>query len=139
MIITICGSMQFFKEMSSAKTLLESFGHTVHVPIEMNNPKLNEHFMKSDDERISTKIEYNFIREHFQKIQYAEAILVLNHAKKGIKGYVGGNTFLEMGYAFGLGKKIYLLYPVPKMDYYTEMEAMQPTVLNGNLKMLSST
>lgn len=139
MIITICGSMQFFKEMNSAKKILESAGHTVFVPIEMDNPKLNEHFMKTDNERITAKIEYDFIREHFHKIESSEAILILNHDKKGVKGYVGGNTFLEMGYAFGLGKKIYLLYPVPKMDYYTEMEAMQPIILDGNLKMLSST
>ncbi|MFH2019074.1 MAG: hypothetical protein ABII80_00435 [bacterium] len=133
MIITICGSMQFFSEMDTAKKQLETAGHTVYVPIEMNNPKLNEYFMKTDDERITAKIEYDFIREHFHKIESSEAILVLNHDKKGINGYVGGNTFLEMGYAFGIGKKIYLLRPVPKMDYYTEMVAMQPVVLNGDL------
>lgn len=136
MIITICGSMQFFSEMDTAKKHLERAGHAVHVPIEMNNPKLNEYFMETDDERITAKIEYDFIREHFHKIKDSEAILVLNHDKKGVEGYVGGNTFLEMGYAFGLGKKIYLLYPVPKMDYYTEMVAMQPIILNGDLTQI---
>ena len=41
-----------------------------------------------------------------------------------------------MGHAFGLGKKIYLLYPVPQMDYDVEMHAMQPVVLDGDLDKL---
>lgn len=67
------------------------------------------------------------------KIEKSDAILVINYAKKGITNYIGGNTFLEIGLAFWLGKKIYLLNPIPDMDYMTEMYAMQPTVLNGDL------
>jgi hypothetical protein len=41
-----------------------------------------------------------------------------------------------MGHAFGLGKKIYLLSPIPDMDYKVEMHAMQPIVLNGDLEKI---
>ena len=41
-----------------------------------------------------------------------------------------------MGHAFGLGKKIFVLYPLPVMDYESEMHAMQPVVLNGDLKII---
>lgn len=136
MIITICGSMQFHKEMASVRDQLLSRGFTVFVPGELDDIHKNESYMESDEERITAKIEYNFIREHFKKIEAADAILILNYEKKGIPGYIGGNTFLEMGYAFGLDKKVYLLYPVPDMDYMTEMHAIQPTVINGDLSLI---
>jgi len=40
---------------------------------------------------------------------------------------------LEIGYAFGLGKKIYFMNPVPKMDYAVEMHSMKPIVVHGDL------
>lgn len=136
MTITICGSMQFHKEMVSVKAKLESRGHTVYVPSGVYDKEKNEAYMRTDEEKITVKIEHNLIREHFQFIKQSDAILVLNYEKKGIPGYIGGNTFLEMGHAFGLGKKIYLLYPIPEMDYKTEMHAMQPVVLDGDLGKL---
>ncbi len=137
MTITICGSMQFYRQMAKAQKELEAQGLRVLVPTELGNKKTNESFMNRDADKISTKIEYDFIREHFRKIEKSDAILVLNYEKKGVNGYIGGNTFLEMGYAFGLDKKIYLLYPVPKMDYSVEMHAMKVIVLNGDLGKLS--
>ena len=136
MIITICGSMQFHAEMAKAQKELEAQGVRVLVPIELGNEKTNESFMDKDEDKILTKIEYDFIREHFRKIEKSDAILVLNYEKKGVVGYIGGNTFLEMGYAFGLGKKIYLLHPVPDMEYSVEMHAMKPVVLGGDILKL---
>ncbi len=136
MTITICGSMQFHHEMTQIQLSLEDQGHTVLVPKDLTILEQNESYMGTDEERISSKIEHDFIREHFKKIEKSDAILILNYEKKNIVGYVGGNTFLEMGYAFGLGKKIYLLYPVPEMDYKVEMHSMKPVVLHGDLSTL---
>lgn len=137
MTITICGSMKFHKEMRAARRVLEDAGHTVSVP---KGIELMDNFgyqVPSDDQtRIAHKIEHDFIREHFKKIEQADAILVLNYEKKGIPNYIGGNTFLEMGLAFWLGKKIFLLNPIPQMDYLTEMHAMQPVVLSGDLSKI---
>lgn len=137
MTITICASMQFHRQMAEAQRELEAQGFRVLVPIELGNTKTNEAYMSRDEDKISTKIEYDFIREHFRKIEKSDAILILNYKKKGIAGYIGGNTFLEMGYAFGLGKKIYLLYSVPNMDYGVEMHSMKPIVLNGDLNKIA--
>ena len=128
--------MQFHKEMGEVRDELITRGFTVFVPGELTDLEHNEYYQHSDEERITVKIEYDFIREHFRRIEQAEAILILNYEKKGIPGYIGGNTFLEMGYAFGLGKKIYLLNPIPGMDYKTEMHAIQPVILNGNLSKI---
>lgn len=129
--------MKFHREMLETKNQLEKFGFTILVPSDLDNIANNESYMSSDEERITAKIEYDFIREHFKKIDQADAILILNYEKKGIPGYIGGNTFLEMGYAFGLGKKVYLLYPIPDMDYKTEMHAIQPIVIDGDLALIT--
>jgi nucleoside 2-deoxyribosyltransferase len=136
MTITICGSMQFHREMAQAQYLLEEAGHTVLVPKDLTILEQNESFMKTNEERITSKIEHDFIREHFKKIERSDAILVLNYEKKNVPGYIGGNTFLEMGHAFGLGKTMYLLHPVPEMDYSVEMHAMKPIVLDGDLSKI---
>jgi nucleoside 2-deoxyribosyltransferase len=122
--------------MERAQKELEAQKFRVLVPTELGNEKTNEFFMNRDEDKILTKIEYDFIREHFRKIEKSDGILILNYEKKGIAGYIGGNTFLEMGYAFGLRKRIYLLYPVPEMDYSVEMHAMKPVVLHGDLTKL---
>lgn len=128
--------MQFHREMLDVKNHLEKRGFTVFTPSDLDHIEKNESYMETDEERITAKIEYDFIREHFKKIEQADAILILNYEKKGIRGYIGGNTFLEMGYAFGLGKKVYLLYPVPEMDYKTEMHAIQPIIVDGDLSKI---
>jgi nucleoside 2-deoxyribosyltransferase len=131
--------MRFHEEMKSTLRTLRSRGFVADAPAELDNLEHNEAYMNTDEDRITVKIEYDFIHEHFKKIEKADAILILNYEKNGIAGYIGGNTFLEMGYAFGLGKQVYLLNPIPQMDYYTEMVAIQPVILHGDLSMLSST
>lgn len=133
MTITICGSMQFHEEMLEYKKKLESLGHVVFVPKGVYDITKNESYKDTDEEKVLIKVEHDVIRDHFNFIQQSEAILVLNLDKKGIAGYIGGNTFLEMGIAFWLGKKIFLLRPVPQMDYLTEMHALQPIILDGDL------
>ena len=73
------------------------------------------------------------IKKYYQLIQEHDALLIVNPEKKGIKGYIGGNTFLEMGFGYVLGKKIYCLYPLPEMIYTAELIAMKPVILNGDL------
>lgn len=128
--------MKFHEEMKEIRDALEVIGHTVFVPKDLDDPEVNEANLVSDEEKISAKIEHDFIREHFRKIEGTDAILVLNYEKNGIPGYIGGNTFLEIGLAFWLEKKIFFMYPVPEMDYVTEMASMQPTVINGDLSLI---
>ena len=67
----------------------------------------------------------------------SDAILVLNIDKKGIKNYIGGNTFLEMGKAFDKGIPIFLLNNIPeKIMYREELIAMQPIVVGTDWDFL---
>ncbi|EKD87349.1 MAG: hypothetical protein ACD_36C00123G0002 [uncultured bacterium] len=138
MTITICGSMEFHQKMREVRRTLEIAGHTVLVPksLELMDKEGFVH-PTTDEDKITAKIEYDFIREHFRKIEKSDAILILNYDKKGITSYIGGNTFLEIGLAFWLGKKIYLFNSIPEMEYKTEMHAMKPIVLGGDLTKIT--
>jgi len=84
-------------------------------------------------ESVKNKLEHDLIRGHFKEIKNSDAVLVVNETLKGIKNYVGGNTFLEMGFAHILNKKIFILNNIPQMGYSDEIVAMQPIVLDGDL------
>jgi len=46
---------------------------------------------------------------------------------------VGGNSFLEMGFAHILDLPIYMMRPVPEMLYQSEMAAMDPVIIDGDM------
>jgi len=77
------------------------------------------------------------IREFWRLMQGADAVLVLNLDKHGIKNYIGGNTLMEIGFAHVLNQKIFLYNPIPEIAYYkTEIEAVKPVVINGDLSKI---
>lgn len=134
MIIAVCGSLTFYKEIREAQKKLEALGHKALVPKSIRLIE-EEGYKKPQTvaERLRAEAQHHFISEHFKKVEESDAVLVVNPDNHGISGYIGGNTFLEMGIAFYLGKKIYLLNPIPKMDYELELASMHPVVLNGDV------
>lgn len=142
MKIVICGSMAFAKQMVKIKDQLEKAGHSVAMP------ELVEKFLKyktwqrrvvgwRSTEGAKRKKKYDLIRRHYEKIKKADAVLVLNFDKKGIKNYIGGNSFLEIGFAYVLGKKIFLWNEIPKIKFYREeILAIEPIILNGDLSKI---
>jgi hypothetical protein len=132
-IITICSSMTLADRIREVQAELESLGHTVYIPVE------NEQFdylEASDAARAQLKRDHDLIREHWRKIQRSEAILVLNEDVKGVPSYVGGNSFLEMGFAHILDLPIYMMQAVPDMPYQSEMAAMDPDIIDGDLSRI---
>jgi hypothetical protein len=133
MKIGVSGSMQFTEAMLEVRDKLRKLGHDAFVT------DLHKAFIgKADEEKERIKIEQknneDAIREMWWLMQNADALLVLNLDKNGVKNYIGGNTFLEMGFAHVLNQKIFLYNPIPNMPHYkTEIEAMKPVVINGNL------
>lgn len=137
MIIAVCGSLTFYKEIRKTQKHLEAFGHTALVPKSIRMIE-EEGYRKprTVKERLKAEAKHNFISEHFKKVEQSDAVFVVNPENHGIPGYIGGNTFLEMGVAFYLGKKIYLFNPIPHMGYELELASMHPTVTNGDLSVI---
>lgn len=137
MTIAICGSLTFYKQLRQLQKELKTMGHTALLPKSIRLLETGKH-QKSQTitQRLKAEAKHDFLREHFRKVEKADAILVANYDKKGIKGYIGGNTFLEMGFAYWLKKPIYVLYPLPAMIYELELHAMRPTVIDGDLSKI---
>ena len=76
------------------------------------------------------------IRLQTEKVETNDAVLVLNFDKNGQKNYIGGATFLEIFRAFDLGKKIFLLNPIPDNILKDELIGMNPTIINGDLSRI---
>lgn len=135
MKIAIVASMKFSKEMIDAGNYLNKIGHSTILPVGVEKHIDNEALKKEED--ANTKIKGDLIRGYYKKIDSSDALLVLNYDKNNISNYIGGNTFIEMAFACVLKKPIYLLNSIPKISYSTEIEAMEPIVLNGELDMLA--
>ena len=133
MNIGILNSMHHSEEVLKIKDQLEKLGHQVFCSKFINN-----FIGKNDEEKEEIKLhqKYNLdaIKEHWEVIQKVDVVLAVNLERKGIKNYIGGNTFLELGFAYVLNKKIFLLNPIPDIHFYdTEIKAMRPIILNGDL------
>ena len=137
MKITICGSVKFADKFVESYRKLEKMGHEPKMHELMFNiadgtaPDLIDNIAR---EHWSAKRKHGFIKWWYNSIKKSDAILVLNHDKKGIKNYIGGNTLMEMGFAHVNDKKIFLLNPIPKdVSYVDEIKAMADIILNGDL------
>lgn len=131
MTIAICGSMDFADRMLDVAMYLENRGFTVLCP---EDTRAVAERSVSRPARTRLKKQRQLIRRHFRKIEASDAILVLNLEKNSLPGWVGANTFLEIGFAHVLGKKIYMLHPPPENSYIQdEMMGMDFELLMGSL------
>ena len=137
MNIALCYSMQFAEKAKETEEWFRAQGHTA-FPSSSNEKYIGLSDEEKEKLKLVHKYEQDAISKHWNVIQNCDAVLVLNDDKQGIPGYIGGNSFLEMGFAHVLKKPIYLLYPIPNIPYYkTEIIAMKPHILHGDLsKML---
>ena len=130
--IVICGSMKLSRRMIEVRDELLHFGHEVILPRhteEYARMNTSDHI---HNESVKNKIENDLIRDYYEEIKKNDAILVVNDKLNGVDGYIGGNSFLEMGFAHVLNKKIYLLNKIPESSFKDELIAMQGIVLEGD-------
>ena len=143
MKITLCGSIAFQDKILSIKEKLEKLGHEVKIwssEIKDGNGRLISvqeyykirHTINNDEKWVWDR-KAEAILQHFEKVAWSDAILITNYDKNNIKGYIGGNTLMEMGLAFFLKKRIYLLNEVPELSYKEEILGVKPVILNGDL------
>jgi diphthamide synthase subunit DPH2 len=150
MIITICSSIQFWPQILEIKKQLENMGHAVLIPPHQVKNEAGEmipveEYYRIRKQMIDNKENDDWIWErkseaihwHLEKVNKADAILVLNYDKNNIANYIGGNTLIELGLAFYLHIPIYLYNPIPEeVSYYEEIKGMQPIVVNGDLNLI---
>lgn len=119
MKITICGSIVFHSEMKNIAQKLKELGHEVRMPT-------------SDADQDKSVM----MREHYEKINWCDVVVIANYTRKGIEGYIGANTLMEMGVAFYLCKKIFLIHDIPVMYSSEEIRGMDPIVIEDDLERI---
>lgn len=149
MKITLIGSMIFMGKMNEIKSTLETFGHSVVSPaLTQEEVKTGvDTFMDYVDaqggvekvlpDNAIWKIKEESMKAYKKNLDEADLVLVCNFDKGEKKNRVGDNTFLEMGYSFFLGKKIYVLQGPPHGDEkIEEVLGMRPVFLYGDVERL---
>ncbi len=153
MRITICGSIAFYAEMERVKVDLEALGHEVAIPLladevptEMGGGR-KVYFGKYVEENGGTDafpvghalwdMKGSAIRAHYEKIDWCDAILVVNPEKRGMAGYIGGNTLIEIGVAFYQKKPIYIMNDISsELSYKQEILGMKPVFIEGSFECI---
>jgi len=136
MKIAICASMVFTERMIEIKQRLEELGHECFIS-EFAEAYIGKSVEDKEKITIYHKNEKDAIRLVYDKIKQSDAILVLNYDRRGVENYIGGNTLMEIGFAHILNKRIFLCNPIPEIEYYkSEIEAVRPVIINGDLSMI---
>lgn len=133
MRIGVVGSMHYTERMIEIRDKLIAMGHDAFVA-NLADPFVGKSDVDKERIKQDQKRNKDAIRDFWRMMQGADAILVANFDRHGIKNYIGGNTLMEIGFAHVLNQKIFLLNPTPDIPYYkTEIEAVDPVILNGDL------
>lgn len=98
-IITVCGSLRFYKEMMIATEKMELEGNCMLVPIYNPAKSIKDDFTEEEALMLD--------KMHKERIKLSDAILVIN-----VDNYIGTSTKSEIEYAKSLNKEII---------YYTDL------------------
>lgn len=130
--------MAFYKELVAIGEILEKKGFTVYLPVSAQLMKKKNDFEVSHFKDVFTnKEKAAFIHTNFQNIAQSDCILVINNEKNGIQGYIGANVLMEIGLAFYLHKKIYILNPITEnASHKEELLAFDVQFIHGDVNKI---
>lgn len=141
-IITICCSAAFYKHAAELSDELKAKGYKVIIPSTAHKMRANNDY-EVNHYKTWYKNAKDFTKKrslmdgHFAEVEKADAILVINDEKKGIKGYIGPNGLMEMALAYYLRKPIFILNKVPKTNsVYEEAHGMGNIMLDGDVSKI---
>lgn len=135
MKICICCSLLFTDQVKEIANRLRELGHEVLLP----NGITIDVIHRTDFDPVKAKRNngYDFIRDHFKKIEQSDAVLVCNFTKNNVDNYIGANTFLEIGFAYYIKKPVYTFNPLPDYKYINdELLNFDLKVINGDLSKI---
>ena len=136
MKILIHASLDFKQAMIDAQKYIESNSmHKVVIPELTRYQDIRD--VQGDDETF-TNIKNRLTKENFKNVESSDILLILNYSHRGIKNYIGGNSFMEMVVASFLNKPIYLLNDIPEnMTFNEEIKALYPMVVKDLTNFLN--
>jgi len=122
MTTCVIGSLREYDRIKDIGESLKEMGHKVLLPLDMSGAHFADRFQTKN----------KFIRGMYDQIKQCDSVLVVNDLERdGMKGYIGPNTFLQMGMALSLGKSIYALAKWDeRLPYNEELQAMDVKMLD---------
>lgn len=140
--ITLCASASHFEKLVEIQKELKKLGFGVKIPLVAGRMRRSNNYDVSIYKTwFKNKKDYNkktlLIKDHFKKVLDADAILVVNMEKNGIKGYIGGAVLMEMALAFHNNKQIFVYNNISEeLSIKEEIYALQSKFINGDLKKI---
>ncbi len=74
----------------------------------------------------------DFLDAYFEVIRNADAVLIANYPKHGIKGYIGANALMEAACGHALGKPVIFLHEIGEQPCRLEALSISSGILNGS-------
>lgn len=102
MVVTICGSTRFKKEIEAVAHDLTLQNHIVLAPCV---------FHHMEDEEMPMELKIRLDNLHKEKINMSDAIFVVN-----VNGYIGESTYGEIDWANRMKKEVFFLVEPPKPE-----------------------
>lgn len=136
--IFLAASMNFYPKLLQIESDLKSRGFEVEIPISAkmmrdNNDYVVEHFKGNH----TNAQKADFFRENIDNMEKCDSILVINEEKNGTAGYIGPSVIMEIGIAWYLRKKIYVLNEFSRgAAYKPEIEAFGAQIINTDLSKI---
>lgn len=135
----ISGSMAFAHEMLETEKQLEKMGHTVSLPYETQSHVEDPGLVDNLDANLKYLEGKDILRKSFQLVEGSDAILIINHKRRDIEGYMGVSTLMEAAIAHYLHKKIFILNDIPDQKTHRwahEVSLMDPTFIQRDLSKI---
>lgn len=125
MNICLVGSMRDLDRIQEIATELKARGNTVMLPIDTSGGRFGD--------RVTAKSA--FMKGMIEQIKKCEAVLAVNDRPRGgLEGYIGPNTFLQIGIAMSIGKPLFCLSKWDeRLPYKEELDAMGINLLDIHL------
>jgi len=126
MTTCVIGSMRDLNRIQDIAGLLRDRGQKVVLPLDTSGALFGDH----------AKAKHDFMQGMYEQIKKCDAVLVVNDAERGgLNGYIGPNSFLQLGMAMAMGKTLYALDKWDeRLPYNEELGAMGITLLDLKLK-----
>ncbi len=141
--ITICSSANFYRQAVEVQEKLEKMGYKAIIPGNAEiMKKTGDYDVSHYKTWVNNEKDYHkkaaFMTAHFEEVEKADAILVLNYEKHGVDNYIGGNVLIEMALAFYLKKPIFVLNEIPEASSFVEeIKGLGSVPLHGKLESLT--
>src|SRR5438067_2146636 len=98
MKIGVVSSMQNVDKMIEVRDRLREMSHEAFVT-NFAGALAKKNLEEIEALKLEQKYNLDAITEFWNQMQDADALLVLNLDKNGVKNYIGGNTLMEIGFA----------------------------------------